>query len=137
MKSLVFIAIAIWSYGAYCCSLEDTIAGVSDITVHTLEDGREILADEKTGLTLYTFDVDEPGVSKCFDRCLKVWPVIATEQEHLPLPFSIHIREDGTRQIVFKDSPLYFYRKDKEPGDILGDGVGEVWHLVDINAVEE
>lgn len=98
----------------------------------TLDDGRIIMADAKTGLTLYTFDVDDAGVSNCFGRCLNAWPVFATEEDSLEEPFGIHTREDGTKQVMLNDEPLYFFVGDQAEGDINGDDLNGVWHIIEL-----
>ncbi len=39
-------------------------------------------------------------------------------------------RTDGTLIYAYKGMPIYYYEKDQKAGDITGDGVGGVWHLV-------
>src|SRR5690606_3714409 len=39
-------------------------------------------------------------------------------------------RPDGTTQLVAGTRPLYTYVKDKEPGDLVGQGRGGVWYVV-------
>ena len=31
---------------------------------------------------------------------------------------------------AYDGMPLYYWVKDKKPGDVTGDGVGSVWHVV-------
>lgn len=97
-----------------------------------LGDGRSILADQESGLTLYTFDMDDPGVSNCFRRCLNAWPVFSTEEDSLESPFGIHVREDGTKQVTLNDQPLYFFVGDRAEGDIAGDDLNGVWHIIEL-----
>lgn len=112
-------------------SLDDIIDQVQEVSTTTLTDGRKILTDEN-GLTLYLFDADTPGVSNCSGQCEVIWPVLTTQESQLPEPFSIHIREDGSQQIVFNESPLYYFISDKNEGDIFGDGLNGVWHIFEI-----
>ncbi|WP_231970943.1 hypothetical protein [Polynucleobacter necessarius] len=39
-------------------------------------------------------------------------------------------RNNGQKQLTYKGKPLYFYAKDKNPGDKTGDNVNNVWHVV-------
>jgi len=96
----------------------------------SLDDGRTILVDSDSGLTLYTFDVDDAGVSNCFGGCLGTWPAFTTEMESLNAPFGIHIRPDGVKQVTLNDEPLYFFIGDRAEGDITGNGLGGVWHII-------
>lgn len=90
------------------------------------------LADSK-GMTLYMFDKDSVGVSNCSGGCAKVWPpyvVSGAAPASLPSDVTTLKRADGSMQYAYKGMPLYYYASDTNPGDITGDGVGGVWHLV-------
>ena len=111
--------------------LKDAIAQIQEVSTTVLEDGRTILTDQD-GISLYLFDVDQLGVSNCSGQCAVIWPVLTTQENSLPKPFSIHIRDDGSQQIVFDGSPLYYFISDKKEGDILGDGLQGVWHIIEV-----
>ena len=88
-----------------------------------------ILTDA-AGLSLYTFDPDQPGVSNCNGGCAKVWPPLkAPDNTVLEAPLTAIVRADGSKQIAFKGRPLYYYSGDKKPGDINGDDLKDVWYL--------
>ena len=85
------------------------------------------------GMTLYTYDKDTKGVSNCSGGCLAAWPAYisgATAQTTLPANITVITRSDGSKQFAWKGMPLYYYAKDKSVGDITGDGVGGVWHII-------
>lgn len=84
------------------------------------------------GGTLYIFDKDKPGVSNCSGSCAALWPPYTTSSVPSALPTNIATikRADGSIQFTYKNMPLYYYTPDKQPGDVTGDGVGGVWHLV-------
>lgn len=85
------------------------------------------------GMTLYTYDKDQAGVSNCTGACLKLWPVYtsgATAQKLFPTNISVIKRADGSDQFAWNGKPLYYYASDKQAGDLTGDGVGGVWHIV-------
>ncbi len=85
------------------------------------------------GMTLYTYDKDTAGVSNCYNGCAKAWPVYtsgATAEKMLPENITVITRKDGTKQFAWKGMPLYYYVQDTKAGDITGDGVGGVWHIV-------
>lgn len=85
------------------------------------------------GMTLYTYDKDTAGVSNCSGGCLKAWPAYtsgATAQGTFPENISVITRTDGSKQFAWKGMPLYYYVSDTKAGDISGDGVGGVWHIV-------
>ncbi len=41
--------------------------------------------------------------------------------------FSIVTRDDGSKQVAYKEMPLYLWVRDENPGDTKGEGVGNVW----------
>jgi len=129
MRSLIIILSLLWASLAFAGSLDEVIKNLNEVKKVELSNNESILA-AGNGLTLYTFDADGEGVSNCFGSCLVVWPPLLTDQEELPEPFSIHIREDGAKQVVLDGSPLYFFQSDSEEGQTFGDGIGGVWHII-------
>lgn len=129
-KILLFLTLTLTQF-VYANEITEAVAQSPDLKIQILKDGRKVLASTK-GLTLYTFDNDTAGISTCFGGCLKAWPIIETAQASILIPFSIKLRTDGKKQISFNNQPLYFYVADKIPGDIKGDGVGGIWHLVEV-----
>lgn len=92
--------------------------------------GAGVLVDNK-GMTLYTFDNDQPGVSNCYGGCASSWPpFVARSGAGADGDFSLVTRKDGSAQWAFKGKPLYYWAGDAKPGDMTGDGVGGVWHVV-------
>ena len=85
------------------------------------------------GMTLYNFDKDVSGDGKsvCNDACAKNWPpFLAKTGDAANGEYSLVTRDDGATQWAFKGKPLYLWTKDKKPGDMTGDGVNDVWHVV-------
>jgi len=83
------------------------------------------------GATLYTFDDDQNGESSCYDDCARHWPpliALSTAKAHWRM--SLTRRADGQRQWLYDGKPLYTYVADTMPGDINGDNVGNVWHVI-------
>jgi predicted lipoprotein with Yx(FWY)xxD motif len=83
------------------------------------------------GATLYTFDDDRNGESSCYDECAKHWPpliALSTAKAHWRM--SLTRRTDGQQQWLYDGKPLYTYVNDTMPGDINGDNVGNVWHVI-------
>ncbi|HEY5520784.1 MAG TPA: hypothetical protein VIK08_09005 [Candidatus Limnocylindrales bacterium] len=89
------------------------------------------------GFTLYTFDNDTPNSSTCTGDCTADFaPLTVPSAQQLTLglslttaDFSTFTRDDGTTQVAYKQHPLYTYAGDDNPGDMLGDGIGGVWHV--------
>lgn len=90
----------------------------------------QYMTDPK-GMTLYTFDKDTAGVSNCSGQCSVLWPpyVATNAPSSLPTDITTIKRADGSMQYAWKGMPLYYYEKDKNPGDTTGNGVGGVWHV--------
>jgi predicted lipoprotein with Yx(FWY)xxD motif len=92
--------------------------------------GHQILADHNQ-MTAYTFDVDAPGVSKCYDACAMHWPPILVQStDKVSAPFAVSTRTDGTLQLMYQNHPIYTYFGDAKSGDTAGDGLGDVWHII-------
>lgn len=93
--------------------------------------------------TLYATDNDKKDTSTCTGNCLQNWPpfiVKATPQAAPPLQgttigvsatlISTFTRADGALQAEYDGRPLYYYSGDKNPGDVNGHNVGNVWHVL-------
>lgn len=89
----------------------------------------KVYVDAK-GMTLYTFDKDQKGVSNCYDQCAVNWPpFVAGAKAKASGEWSLVDRKDGTKMWAYDGMPLYTFIKDKKSGDTTGDGVGGVWHV--------
>ena len=93
------------------------------------------LVDDK-GMTLYLFTKDTPNTSVCYDKCATAWPPLLTgdkpsagEGVDASL-LGTTTRKDGATQVTYNGWPLYYYEKDKAPGDVTGQDVGGVWYVV-------
>lgn len=110
-------------------------AGAAEIK--TANTAKGMALTDGAGLTLYTFDNDTTvGKSSCNGNCATTWPPLTTTATNAPSnvagatgTFTIITRDDGTKQIAYKDKPLYRYAADRAPGDVNGDGVGGVWRI--------
>jgi len=85
------------------------------------------------GRTLYRYDKDSAGTSKCTDACASVWPPLAPSGTATygtglrPAMFSTITRADGTKQLAVNGSPLYTYSGDQRAGDTTGQGLGDFY----------
>ena len=85
----------------------------------------------KDGMTLYVFDKDTAGVSSCYDDCAVKWPAnVGKEGDALTEGWTLAKRTDGTMQLAFEGKPTYLFQGDVKKGDMAGDGVGGVWHII-------
>jgi predicted lipoprotein with Yx(FWY)xxD motif len=94
-----------------------------------------IFTDAK-GMTLYIFlkDVPNSGESSCYDKCEENWPVFSAQgsltlPEGVPGELGTITRTDGSTQVTYNGWPLYYWIKDAAPGDVTGQGVGDVWYV--------
>lgn len=93
-----------------------------------MKDG--MMVDHK-GMTVYTFDKDSGGKSMCNDECAKNWPpMMAPAGAKDEGKWSVIKRDDGHMQYAYDGKPLYTFIKDKKPGDMTGDKMKDVWHVV-------
>ena len=93
-----------------------------------MKDG--MMVDHK-GMTLYTFDKDSGGKSMCNDDCAKHWPpVMAPAGATASGKWSVIKRDDGTSQYAYDGKPMYTFVKDEKPGDMKGDKMKDVWHVM-------
>lgn len=96
----------------------------------------QIVVDSK-GMSLYFFTKDskDSGTSACTAACLAAWPVFTTTAD-TPTADGVTgtlgtiATPDGKKQVTLNGLPLYYFAQDKKPGDVLGQGVNDVWYLV-------
>jgi predicted lipoprotein with Yx(FWY)xxD motif len=93
-----------------------------------------ILVDGE-GNTLYLFIPDEQGDSVCYDQCATAWPplpaeAVAGDGVDGGLLGSAP-RTDGPEQATYNGWPLYYFASDAAPGDVNGQGVNDVWYVLD------
>jgi len=91
---------------------------------------------DQNGMTLYTFDKDTKGADKsaCTGKCIEFWPpFLASADAKAEDDWTLVdvVDKDGTtkKMWAYEGMPLYFYVKDKKPGDVMGDMVQGVWHI--------
>ena len=113
---------------------ESATAGPATVGIGDTDLG-SILVDAD-GLTLYMFEADTDGSSTCYDECADAWPALMADEpvagdgvdEAL---LGTTERDDGSLQVTYADQPLYHFASDAAAGDIEGQGVGDVWFVVD------
>ena len=95
----------------------------------------DILTDAD-GRTLYLFMPDaQGGEPTCYDECAANWPaftatVDAGDGVDAAL-LATATRTDGGEQVVYNDWPLYYFIGDEAPGDTNGQGLNDIWWVVD------
>jgi predicted lipoprotein with Yx(FWY)xxD motif len=110
-------------------------AGAATVALGENDTLGSFLVDDK-GMTLYLFTKDTPNTTVCYDKCAVAWPPLLTTGDPVAgegLDASLlgtTNRTDGTVQVTYNGWPLYYYEKDKAPGDVIGQDVGGVWYVV-------
>ena len=100
---------------------------------------REKLGDVMTadGMTVYVYTKDLPRETVCYDICAMNWPPLLVT--HTPTlshsfpggSFGSVIRKDGSRQLTYKNLPLYLYIEDPPGTDQAnGQDVDHEWFIV-------
>ncbi|WP_433588916.1 COG4315 family predicted lipoprotein [Pseudomonas koreensis] len=93
-----------------------------------MKDG--MMVDHK-GMTVYTFDKDAGGKSMCNGDCAKNWPpMMAPAGAKAEGKWTVIKRDDGMMQYAYDGKPLYTFMKDEKPGEMKGDGMKDMWHVV-------
>jgi predicted lipoprotein with Yx(FWY)xxD motif len=102
--------------------------------------GKKSILTDINGMTLYIFDDDkEDSVSTCYGDCAVKWPPLRAMAlsndkedsawvEYSHDNWTLVTRQDGTQQWAYKGKPLYYWYKDKKPGDASGEKI-KGWHI--------
>ena len=102
----------------------------------TSSDLGELVVDHD-GMALYMFlpDQQQDGKPTCYDACAEAWPALEGKvsagdgiDESL---LGTAERKDGTQQVTYNNLPLYHFSGDKKAGDVNGQGLSDVWWVVD------
>lgn len=134
MKRLILLV------GLLCLSFAPStlIAQETQLGVGTTDELGSFLTDAE-GMTLYIFtrDTADSGTSVCNDDCAANWPPFFVENATLPDGVSGELttitRDDGSDQLAYNGQPLYLWVSDMAPGDVTGQGVGDVWFVASID----
>jgi predicted lipoprotein with Yx(FWY)xxD motif len=112
----------------------DSAAAAPDGIQITSTDLGEVLADP-AGNVLYLFLPDNQGPSVCEGGCAENWPPLteslaAGDGADASL-LGTAARPDGTPQLTYNGWPLYYFAGDDAPGDTNGQGINDVWFVID------
>jgi predicted lipoprotein with Yx(FWY)xxD motif len=111
------------------------VTGAATVSLGTNALLGSFLTDDKS-MTLYLFTKDTPNTSNCYEKCAIAWPPLLTTGDPVAgegvdtALLGTTTRTDGTTQVTYNGWPLYYYEKDKAPGDVVGQNVGDVWFVV-------
>jgi predicted lipoprotein with Yx(FWY)xxD motif len=111
------------------------VAGPVVLEVVSSDQLGKFLADGK-GMTLYMFTKDTKDTSNCYDKCATAWPPLLQSDKPTMKDgadaslLGTTTRKDGAVQVTYAGMPLYYYFKDKAPGDVTGQKNNDVWYVV-------
>src|SRR5256885_7750064 len=86
------------------------------------------LVDEK-GMTVYLFVADTTKESTCYTQCATIWPPVLTDGAPQAgtgvqaSPLGTTTRTAWKVEVTYARHPLYYFIKDKKPGDVTGPGI--------------
>jgi predicted lipoprotein with Yx(FWY)xxD motif len=99
------------------------------LTAHSSAHGKVIF--DGRGFVLYAFTKDRRA-SGCYGACAKVWPPYFAPKGRLAVGRGVNRgllgtvrRRNGRRQVTYAGRPLYYYVRDRRPGQILCQDVFE------------
>lgn len=110
-------------------------AATTDLKTADSSAGRIVVDGKGMSVYVYAKDVKDSGRSACTGGCLQSWPPVlaaadAPTADGVAGTVGTIAAPDGRKQLTVNGMPVYTYAKDVAAGDILGQGVGSVWHLV-------
>lgn len=111
-----------------------TAAAAVDLKTASSSAGNIVV--DAAGMSVYYFtkDVKDSGTSACTAACLAAWPPLLTTRatptaEGVTGTLGTITTPAGAKQVTLNGLPLYYFAKDTKPGDVLGQGVNDVWYL--------
>jgi len=116
--------------GIAAAKIASSPTSASTIDTATSKKNGTVLAAE--GFTVYTL---KPNKKKCDAKCLKAWPpVVLPEGTTAPSAgngvdqskLGTTPMADGSMQVTYGGKALYWFHKDKKPGDVKGN-VTDKW----------
>jgi predicted lipoprotein with Yx(FWY)xxD motif len=125
--TLAIVAGIILAAGSACAA--DNVVKVAK------KDGVGKYLTDIKGMTLYAYKKDSAGKSTCVGECADKWPVyyraaVSAKDELDAKKFGIFMRSDGKKQTTYKGMPLYYFKGDMVAGDMIGQGVDDIWFIV-------
>ena len=96
----------------------------------------DVIVDGK-GMVLYMYTKDTQGtqMSVCTGGCAAAWPLALADATPkltgVTGTVTMIPTASGGKQLALNGWPLYYFAKDKAAGDVLGQGVGSVWYVLD------
>jgi predicted lipoprotein with Yx(FWY)xxD motif len=110
-------------------------AAAATITIKTMHTSKGIVLATASGKTVYWFNKDTMGQSRCTGSCATYWPPVigkaaAAAGTSLPHALGTIKRANGQMQVTYDGHPLYTYVGDTAAGQVNGNGLrlsGGLW----------
>ncbi len=108
------------------------------VQAHETDLGK-VLTDDR-GRVLYLFEADTGPTSVCYGQCAAAWPPLLTTGKPqvgtgaLAGLLGTTKRRNGALQVTYGGQPLYYFVRDTQAGQTLGqgiDGFGGEWYVLD------
>ena len=137
LRSGIAIIAALMLVGAAAFAASGSAAPAARVATAPSKLGR-ILVDGRVH-TLYLFEKDRRGNSRCAGLCTTYWPPLLTSGKPIASKGARQSllgkirRADGTHQVTYAGHPLYFFSGDARSGQINGEGLtdfGAGWYAV-------
>lgn len=115
-------------------SMDESTDGAT-ATVDVAETSLGAVLVDAEGFTLYAFTPDAQGAPTCEGGCAGTWPPALVDgtpagSDAVLGAVATATHPDGGEQVTVNGWPLYRYAADAAPGDVNGQGVGDVWFAV-------
>lgn len=111
--------------------------GSSDVALGTADSSLGTVVVDGQGMTVYYYakDTKGSGTSACEGECAAAWPAVHAasadpEVDGVTGEVGTITGVDGELQVTVDGRPVYTYAADTGPGDVTGQGVNGVWHVV-------
>ncbi|MGZ8410239.1 MAG: COG4315 family predicted lipoprotein [Hyphomicrobium sp.] len=129
-----------WAMMAAFAASTSVAAAAEPVTIETRAAelyGQHLTAQENR--SVYVFSGDRENESTCYEACAVAWPPVVTDGEPVAGDgvdadkLGTTKRKDGSTQITYTGSPLYYFIQDDAAGDVSGQGssgFGGAWNLV-------
>jgi predicted lipoprotein with Yx(FWY)xxD motif len=135
MKSILLAIIATAAVNAQAQYGQPPVKELKLTTISVNDEGENLLADSR-GNTLYVFDMDlNQKTSVCTATCAEIWPPYLVSEEEAKLvkaPYGVIVRDNKKSQLTYESRPVYAYAFDRGAAADAGDGIGGVWHYIEI-----
>ena len=90
-----------------------------------------------SGMTLYKYALDSPGISRCTGTCATIWPPLRVNAgkryglaRGISGVLSTILSNKGHVQLTYDGFPLYEFSGDPSPRRAYGNNLGGVWQAV-------